>query len=138
MEGKIKLLVRSVSEDPYGRHEFSQTGNGLIQKETDGWRLRYTNRDQSGERGYWDIRIRDSLVTIHSIAGSYVLELDPGQTTTLRLDAGGNTAEMEIKTHRISWSLDDEKQGRIELDYTMLAAGEIVSDMSLQMQLKKK
>ena len=138
MEGKIKLLVRSVSEGPDGRHEFSQTGNGLIQKETDGWRLRYTARDESGERGGWDLRLRESFVTVQSMTGSYVLELDPGRRTFLRLDAGGNTAEMEIETHRISWSLDDERRGRIEMDYTMLIAGEIISGMSLQMQLKKK
>lgn len=138
MEGKTEVQIRSVSEGQDGRHEFTGKGNGLLQQETDGWRLRCTARNESGERGGWDIQLRNPLVTVHSMVDSYVLELDPGRTTALRLDAGGKTAEMEIKTHRILWSLDDEDRGRIELDYTMLAAGETVSHISLQMQLKKK
>ena len=137
MEGKTELLIKSTAADAGGRHEICRQGRGLLRKEENGWHLRCTARDESGGRSGWDIRLRDSAVTVRSMTGGYTMDLEPGRTTAMRLSAGGQDLTMEIETHSIRWALDDENRGRIELNYTMCAAGEKLSDISLQIQLRK-
>ena len=131
------MLLSSVVKDSGGRQELRQKGRALLKRENNGWHLRYTAADESGQRSAGDIRLQGTAVAVRSITGGYTLELEPGRTTALRLSAEGCAAALDIKTRRAFWDLESESQGRIELDYVMLAAGETVSEISLRMQLKK-
>ena len=132
------MTLRSTVQDTAGRQKLCQRGHALLEKEKEGWRLRYSAKDEAGGRSGGDIRLHGGTVMMRSMTGGYTLELDPGRTTALCLGEGGSRLVLDIETRRACWDLTGTDEGRIELDYAMLSAGEIVSEISLQMLLRKK
>ncbi len=138
MEGHINVMIRSVITAQGEREEMCQTGRGLLRHDEDGYHLRYSAIDETGQRSNNAVRMTGEGITVHNTSAGYTLQLNPEQDTVLRLRAGGAVLEMGIITRRVRWTLEGEEQGTIEMDYTMLSGGTPVSDVCLRIQIEKE
>ena len=138
MEGKVNVTVRSlVTVD--GQHEMiCQHGKGKLTKETDGWRLRYVASNTEGEKSQSDIRLTAQGASVRNCLEGYTMEIHPGETTSAGVKTPYGRIDMYVSSRRVHWTLEDEVQGKIEFEYTLLSGGQAVSDLAVELQLSKE
>ena len=137
MEGHVKITLLSRSRYQGGEDVLAFAGNGLLKKEEQGWRLRYTAAAQDGSHMASDVRLEGGTAVLRNITGGYTLTLDPRKKTQARIPTEMGALTMEVTTRCLDWQLE-EAPGRIIMDYTLTALGQTLSDLHLTVYLTYK
>lgn len=138
MEGYVKIELRSIVSADGQWEELHQTGRGLLTTAENGWRLRYVAADEVGEKSQMDIYLTAEGAAVRNCIAGYTMYLQPGQTTDAKIQTPYGWMDMRACTRRVHWNLDGDEQGTIELEYTLLAGSETVTDLCLCLQLSKE
>lgn len=138
MEGHVTIELCSVVSADGQQETLHQTGRGLLTRTEDGWRLRYVAADEAGEKSQADIRLTAEGASVRNCIAGYTMYLHPDQTTAAGIQTPYGRMDLHVRTRRVHWTLDGDTQGTIELEYTLLAGGQTVTDLCLRLQLSKE
>ena len=134
------MLVKVVSRSRYeGDSEvMTFTGKGLLRETEQGFRLRYTASDESGAKTASDVTVENGVARLRLLGESgYTMVLDPQNPTETPIATDVGVLRIRVVTNRFDWRLD-ERQGAIDMDYTLLTQGTAMSDMSVSIEMRNE
>ena len=134
MEGHVKVTVVSRSRYHGGEDVLVFAGAGLLRKEEDNWHLRYTAKSDAGETMGSDILLSAGGAAVRNITAGYTLKLTTEETTESRIPTPLGSLGVNVATRRLGWQLETAP-GRIDMDYTLMALNETLSDVQLTIHL---
>ncbi|MBQ3532826.1 MAG: DUF1934 domain-containing protein [Oscillospiraceae bacterium] len=137
MEGHVNVTVVSRSRYVGGEDVLVFAGAGLLRREENNWHLRYSAKSDSGESMGSDILLHDEGATVRNITGGYTLQLTPKTVTQSRIPTQLGNIGVEVTTHRLDWKLD-AAPGQINMDYTLMALGQTLSEVQLTIHLTEQ
>ena len=134
------MLVKVVSRSRYeGDSEvMTFTGKGLLRETEQGFRLRYTASDENGAKTASDVTVENGVAQLRLLGESgYTMVLDPQNPTETPISTDVGVLRIRVVTNRFDWRLD-ERQGAIDMDYTLLTQGTAMSDMSVSIEMRNE
>lgn len=134
------MLVKVVSRSRYeGDSEvMTFTGKGLLRETEQGFRLRYTASDENGAKTASDVTVENGVARLRLLGESgYTMVLDPQNPTETPISTDVGVLRIRVVTNRFDWRLD-ERQGAIDMDYTLLTQGTAMSDMSVSIEMRNE
>jgi len=137
MEGHVNVTVVSRSRYHGGEDVLVFAGAGLLRKEEENWHLRYTAKSGSGETMGSDILLRGDGAVVRNITAGYTLKLTINETTESRIPTSMGSLGVKVNTRRLEWQLENAP-GRIDMDYTLMALNETLSDVQLTIHLTEQ
>lgn len=139
MEGNVKVKVISCSMYHGGAEKLHFSGNGALDRTDYGWELFYRavedDDHRNGIRSEVRIEAESGRALVKNGDAGYGLLLDPTQQTGVRMRTDVGELLLQVQAKQVQWELDDLEEGTIRLEYTLLAKGQPVSDLSVTILL---
>ena len=138
MEGKVWVQVCSTAVVEGQKDILRESGKGRLDREENGWRLRYVAHNEAGEKSQFDIHLHSGEAAIRNCLGGYTMYLRPGQITRAPVATAYGTIELCLQGRSLSWMLEGKETGEVQFEYTLLSNGQEISHMTVAIQLSKE
>lgn len=141
MEGNVKLLLRSRSKVDEVEDELLFDGTGTVERTAYGWCITYDAAErESGQcvRSRVQLEQDGPRARLQNDGAGYTLCLDPAQDAELIIPTPQGDLRLQVQARQVFWALEEDGCGSVALSYSLLAGGQPVSCLQVQLDMTQE